>query len=410
MRLDGDITLTYCGNVHPAGSADELFENLRVYTAGVRERVCQDEPFALGLHVPASVAGELLNGRLDECRDIVRQIGCEVATMNGFPFANFQGRRIKSSVFAPDWRDRRRTDYTLTLARLLHALAPAGREAGISTVPLSFAAWHADAAEGRRACVPELVAAVAGLARLEEATGRRIHLDIEPEPAGLLETSRDIVAFYQDVLLLHGAPMLAGELGCTMGDAELLIRRHLRICYDTCHAAVVFEEPYGFLRRMGAAGISVGKVQISSALRCQLPASTHARRMLGAALEKFSESYYLHQVMGRNAAGNVTARGDLADALKRLGDSGDVEWRIHYHVPLFVADYGMLTSTRRDAGRALFELKQARFTDLVEIETYTWAVLPPGLKTGLVDSIAREYEWVREQWEEYGPVRMARAA
>lgn len=410
MRLDDDISLTYCGNVHAAGSVDELFGNLRVYAAGVRERVCADQLLALGLHVPAAIAGELLTARLDECRDLLRQIGAEVATMNGFPYANFQGRRIKSAVFAPDWRDRRRTEYTLLLARLLHALAPAGREAGISTVPLSFARWHADEAAGRRACVPELVAAVAGLARLEAATGRRIHLDLEPEPAGLLESSRDIVAFYEDDLLCEGAPRLARELGCEPVRAELLIRRHLRICYDTCHAAVVYEEPNGFLRRMGAAGIAIGKLQVSSALRCQLPASAHARRMLSAELERFSDSIYLHQVMGRNAAGNVITRGDLSDALKRMDDVGDVEWRIHYHVPLFMADYGMLTSTRRDAGRALFELKQARFTNLVEIETYTWAVLPPGLKAGLVDSIVREYEWVREQWEEYGPVRTARAA
>lgn len=410
MRLDDGITLTYCGNVHPAGSVEELFANLRTYAARVRERVCGDETLALGLHVPAAVAGELLTERLDECGEILRHIGAEVATINGFPYANFQGRRIKAAVFAPDWRDPRRTEYTLVLARLLHALAPAGREAGISTVPLSFAGWHPDAAAGRRACVPELVAAVAGLARLEQAAGRCIHLDLEPEPAGLLETSRDIVAFYEDVLLREGGPMLASELGCSPAYAEMTIRRHLRICYDTCHAAVVYEEPYGFLRRMGAAGIGIGKVQVSSALRCQLPASHHARRMLAAELTRFSEPNYLHQVMGRNASGNVVSRGDLADAVTRMNEVGDVEWRIHYHVPLFMADYGMLTSTRRDAGRALFELKQARFTNLVEIETYTWAVLPPGLKTGLVDSIVREFDWVQEQWAAYGPARMARAA
>jgi hypothetical protein len=34
------------------------------------------------------------------------------------------------------------------------------------------------------------------------------------------------------------------------------------------------------------------------------------------------------------------------------------------------------------------------FTHHLEIETYTWDVLPPGLKIDLTDSIAREYDWV----------------
>jgi len=33
----------------------------------------------------------------------------------------------------------------------------------------------------------------------------------------------------------------------------------------------------------------------------------------------------------------------------------------------------------------------------VEIETYTWEVLPPALKQGLMESIHREYRWVLEE-------------
>jgi hypothetical protein len=39
-------------------------------------------------------------------------------------------------------------------------------------------------------------------------------------------------------------------------------------------------------------------------------------------------------------------------------------------------------------------LSRQPFTHHLEIETYTWDVLPPALKLEIGDSIAREYEWV----------------
>ena len=69
-------------------------------------------------------------------------------------------------------------------------------------------------------------------------------------------------------------------------------------------------------------------------------------------------------------------------------------WRIHFHVPLFMRDYDGLGSTQHDVATVLRAAVSQRFTRHLEIETYTWVVLPPGLKTDVTTSIAREYQWV----------------
>ncbi len=232
------------------------------------------------------------------------------------------------------------------------------------------------------------------LVRVRRQTGKCIHLDIEPEPDGLLENSGEVVAFFRDWLLPRGASLLSERLGIGSDEARAHLLDHIQVCFDTCHVAVAYEEPAQVLEHFAAVGIRVGKVQISSALRVLLPSDARQRPALREALGPFVESTYLHQVVQRNHDGTFRQHPDLCEALPAIGDPEAAEWRIHFHVPIFVERYGRFCSTQDDILRAFALLRERRFTRHLEIETYTWGVLPAALKLDLTASIGREYEWV----------------
>jgi hypothetical protein len=172
------------------------------------------------------------------------------------------------------------------------------------------------------------------------------------------------------------------------------MREHIRVCLDTCHMAVAYEDPVQVLDRFAEVGIKVGKVQISSALKVLFPADEAARVDLGKALRPFAESTYLHQVIQQNHDGTVRCYPDLVDALPAIGHRQIAQWRIHFHVPIFIDRFATFASTQDTILPVLGLLSQRRFSRHLEIETYTWSVLPADLKRDLLDSITREFAWV----------------
>lgn len=388
--------LTYCTNIHPAHGWEEVFSSLQRYAPALKARLSPDRPFGIGLRLSGQESAELLEGdRLATLRSFLDSAGLYVFTMNGFPYGTFHGQPVKADVHAPDWRDEERVQYTLRLATILAELLPEGGTGGISTSPLSYKAWI-DA--GDRATwellTGNVVRVAEELVRVRRTQGKLIHLDIEPEPDGLLENSVELVRFFQEWLLADGACGLADRLGIPVEEARASLLEHIRVCLDTCHVAVAYEEPADVLARLEAAGIKVGKVQISSALRVQLPAEEHARQALRMSLAPFVESTYLHQVVQRNHDGTLSRFPDLPAALDAIGDERAKEWRIHFHVPIFVERYGDFWSTQDGILETFALLRERPFCDELEIETYTWDVLPPSLKAELRESICREYEWV----------------
>ena len=83
------------------------------------------------------------------------------------------------------------------------------------------------------------------------------------------------------------------------------------------------------------------------------------------------------------------------------------EWRIHYHMPLFVERYGDLATTGAETREVLRLLREQKFCPHLEIETYTWEWLPPDLKRDLLDSLTEEYLWVLEAMGEGSGQRSA---
>ncbi len=395
---EGFFHLTYCSKIHPGHGWEELCGNLRRYAPALKARLAPEAPFGLGLRLSAAESRELLSGeRLAEFQEFLEREGLYVFSLNGFPYGDLTGPEVKARIFAPDWREESRVRYTLDLVEILRRLVPAGGEGSISTTPLSYQAWIApDDAEAWGQMTRNLVRVAERLAQIRAAEGKLIHLDLEPEPDGLLAVSREVADFFRDWLLRVGGPLLAERSGIAGGEAERCLLEHIRVCLDTCHLAVEYEDPAAALATLSEAGIRVGKVQITAGLKVELPEVAGGSEAVARELEPFTHSPYLHQVIGETGDGGRVRFPDLAPALPNLAAGLGRNFRIHYHMPLYVERHRRLASTHDDTRTVLRLLKERGFARHLEIETYTWEWLPPDLKLELLDSIHREYLWVLE--------------
>ena len=397
MRLPAHerFHLTYCTNIHPGNGWHAVFENLKRYAPALKSRFSPTRPFGIGLRLSAREARELLTeGRIDRFRAFLDEAGLYIAIINGFPHGAFHGTVVKADVYAPDWRDEARVRYTLDLIDILKALLPKGVDGGISTAPLSYKEWMASAgASGWDTITRHVVRIAEALVRVREQTGHTIHLDIEPEPDCSIENTEETIDFFANRLLGPGVRMIVDALGISEDAARTRLLEHIQVCFDCCHFAVEYEDPQSAIERLRTAGIRIGRVQLSSALKVRFPSD---RVMCGENAERlkpFADPVYLHQVV-ESAGGPLQRFPDLDQALAHSRHACGKEWRIHFHVPLFTNTYDRFESTQGYVRDVLQTIVRTAQTTHLEIETYTWDVLPPGLKLDLLDSIAREYDWV----------------
>jgi hypothetical protein len=389
MRLNHGIHLAYSTNVHRGETWRETLDSLVKYTLAVRQKVCPQKPFAIGLRLSHQGATELSDPKkLLEFQRWLEKNSCYIFTINGFPFGRFHGTRVKENVYRPDWTSPERLAYTNLLFELLAQLLPAGIEGSVSTLPGSFKEFIRTG-EQQQLIRESLWKCVEHVAQLAERTGKKLHLGLEPEPLGLIENSRETVRFFEQLRDEHPRDPRLGE--------------HLGVNYDTCHFAVEFEEPRPALAALRDAGIRISKIHLSSALK------TIATPEARAALKQFADDVYLHQVVARHADGTLKFHRDLPDALAnfpnfQLPTSYSEEWHIHFHVPLHAPAAPPLQNTNDHLLGVLDLLAEtpALCTHL-EMETYTWEVLPPELKSrSVVEQLAGEYRWILARLAERG--------
>ena len=394
--------LSYCTNIHAGEHWTDHFLALQAAVPQVKNVLSPDAPLGLGLRLAHLASVELSHPeRLAEWKGWLAQTGCYVFTMNGFPYGGFHRTRVKDDVHAPDWTTPERTDYTIRLFRLLAELLPHGMAGGVSTSPLSYRYWHRWDNDTQRDTIFErttqrVLTVVEELVRLKRERGVSMHLDVEPEPDGLLETSDEFIDWFNHYVLPIGMDRLNDEFGMTVEEADAALREHIQLCYDVCHFAVGYERPDDVLRKLEQNGLKVGKIQISAALKAPIPGDAARREDVRRAFLQFNEPTYLHQVVARTHRGELQRYPDLPQALAAFGPQ-HAEWRSHFHVPLFVEDYGVLQSTQSDIVDVLTLQKQRPFTTQLEVETYTWEVLPEDMQLPLTDSIVRELTWTLQQ-------------
>ena len=392
-HLPGCPQLTYCTNIHAGESWDEIRASLDVHVPQIKAKVAPDEPFGLGLRLSGMAAAELVRPQSRaEFKDQLSALGAYVFTLNAFPFGPFHGTRVKEQVYEPDWRSHERVSFTADAANILADVLPENGFGSISTVPVCFKPIGRDPDAISR-IVDNLLQATAHLVMLERSTGRRIALALEPEPCCFLETVDETLAFFEDLLLTSAALGRFAQLTqLAPGESELMLRRHLGICYDVCHGAVEYEQPVDAIKVLRGAGIAIPKIQLSSAMRIPKISPPLIPRV-----RDFDTGIYLHQVVARN--GGLRRFADLPEAFTAFREGqADGEWRIHCHVPLFFQGDGDLGSTQDALLRTLDTLKTESLSPHLEIETYTWDILPLSLRSSSKpDDIARELGFVLAQ-------------
>lgn len=371
----------YCTNVHAGATLAQARANLERHALAVRQRVAPGRDVGVGLWLSASAARELRGtpGMLAEWRDWLASSGLVPFTFNGFPHGDFHGEVVRHRVYHPTWWRPERLHYTLDLIDVIDALLPEGMPGSISTLPVAWGVPRPTRAEFD-AAGHHLLAVAERLRRLEAERGRRVVLSIEPEPGCAIQRSGDLV----DFLARHVY---------SAAEHEDTARRYLGACHDVCHAEVMFETQADAIARYAEAGVPVGKVQVSSAVRLPASLAGEGRDEAFRQLAAFAEPRYLHQTSVRGEDGSVTEFGDLPEALAGGRRDGS-EWRVHFHVPIYLVRFGQLSATQSAVRECLAALVRHRIQTDFEVETYAWTVLPESYQVPeLAEGIARELQW-----------------
>jgi hypothetical protein len=395
--------LTYCSNIHPGETWKDTLANLETYTTKVREKM-GTESFGIGLRISGEASKGLLEGNaLMEFKAWLEEKRFYVFTINGFPYGNFHSQKVKDHVHSPDWLSEERLAYSKRLFTILNSLLPEGMDGGVSTSPVSYRHWfnsEKDLNLAKNKGADQIADLALFLHQMKQDSGKSLHLDIEPEPDGILETGGEFINFYNTYILPSGIKKLSEELDLTSAEAEIIVREHIRICFDVCHFAVGFEDIGEALQNLKKEKIKVGRIQISAALGTGALNASSDFGQICRELETFDEPVYLHQAVCKNKDGELIRFKDLGHALEVFEEKKPAEMRTHFHVPIFLEDYKTLVSTQMAIVETLKHWKNEPFTPHLEVETYTWGVLPKEMQTDIVSSVCRELQWVIDTLDE----------
>jgi len=386
MQLSSGHSLAYCTNVHRGEGWSETFSNLKTNTLKVRQQVSLHKPYAVGLRLGNSAVHELSSEEnLNAFREWLEKENCHVSGINGFPYGAFHGQSVKESVFLPDWTDPSRLEYTQKLFEILAALNPPNQQGTVSTLPGTFKKFNRLISQ-----IDELqkniLACAEYLLRLRDRTGVTLKLALEPEPLGYFENTQQTIDFFDQ---LRGQETTTG-----------LVDNFLGVCYDTCHFALQYEAAAQSVEKLNSSGAPILKYHLSSALKLNPTDEALIR------LTSMQEPTYLHQCIGQSQSGELTYFKDIPDALadtnalKRFN-----ELRVHFHLPLHSSPIDKDFFNTTDFLQKVLSviMKQPGRVRELEIETYTWEVLPQALRSlDVTDQVVAEYRWVLNELSQYG--------
>jgi len=399
-----NFLLSYCTNVHPSEKLDQMRESLTEFTLPLKQRLFPGQDMGLGIWMAAQAA-ETLNADQDEFesfKQFLSESGFFLFTINAFPYGNFHSTRVKEQVYKPDWTEDSRLDYTRKVADVLARLLPENTSGSISTLSGAYRPGRHDS-QTFEAIARNLSMAVAHLHRIENETGKTLMLGIEPEPWTTVELTSETVHFFNEYIYRTGREQLSSELNIGSLESEELLRKHLGLCYDCCHQAVEFEDLGESLETFRSQGIPIAKVHLSCALIVPGPANNPEgiKELLS-----FDEERYLHQVVAQSNGRNKTLRDlDEFNTATLAEWRNYPEWRCHFHVPIFLEELTNLRTTQPQLRDAIDFLNRTHYCRHLEIETYTWLVIPEEVRNDLcggtlLGSLEQEFRWTLERLED----------
>lgn len=387
--------LSYSTLVHAGDTWEEMNASLRTFVPAVKKRISPNAPFAVSLRISAESAKTLTEDAAERAslKAFLDQEDLYVYTVNAFPYGPFKGGLVMERVYEPDWTTRDRVDYTNSIADILAEISPAGVNPSIQTAPLAFKP-NVSGDEYVQTFTHNLYLVVKHLLELEQRTGRRVKLAIEPEPACYLETTDETIAFFKERIYAPTAiTEFARVAGIPISEAEGAVRRYLGIVFDIGHQSVGFENITYSLTKIRSAGIPIFKLQEAASLWVERLTADKL-----TALRRFTDTIYLSQTSLKQD-GKTNKFLNLGEALDFYeANPVETEMRTHFHVPVFLEEIGPFRTTRFGVQEALKMHRESPLSDHLEIETYTWDVLPPALLSGdIIDNVSRELEFVRTE-------------
>ena len=387
MRLNNGIHLAYCTNIHRGRDWVETFNSLKENVLRVRDKVSQNKPYAIGLRLGDLASRQLCQpDKLEDFKLWLRANNCYVFTINGFPYGEFHGIRVKEDVYSPDWTTDERVEYTKRLFLILSEIAPSDSGGSVSTVPCSYKEFITSNDQVIK-MRENLWKVIDYINDLSERSGKDLHLGLEPEPLCYLETSDEMIKFYH-------------EMRSHRPDDTTLSRR-LGVNYDTCHLAVEYEEAVEAIEALVSEGIRISKFHFSSAMKVS------PTPQVIQCLAPYSDDIYFHQVIARTINGGFRSYRDLSDAIDQSNNGqvkDEAEWRIHYHLPLHCLPTELFDTTIDQLLKVIEYLGQKpAVCSHIEIETYTWEVLPKNMRQrDVIDQIVDEYNWTLKKLADQG--------
>ena len=378
MQIKNGIHLAYCTNIHRGEGWNETFHGLNEYTLKVKEKVSQSDPFAIGLRLGYKAALELSetgSRNLDEFIKWLDHNNCYIFSINGFPYGQFHGSRVKEQVYSPDWTFDSRVEYTNLLFDILAKILPSGMSGSVSTLPGSFKEFIQDDTQQGNVIIENLARCGKHINDLIEKTGKDLHLGLEPEPLGWFENTPETLSFFKRFRNIHG-----DEFDNVIG-----------VNYDTCHLAIEYENAKESLLLLKNNNIKISKIHLSSALKLK------PNQQTVDSLKEYQDDVYLHQVIAKLQNGDLIRFKDLPDAIENFlkGNCNDDEWRVHFHIPLHASPDSLFDDTRDHIKDTLSVLSSdPEMCKHLEMETYTWEVLPNSMQSNsVVDQLSLEYDW-----------------
>lgn len=384
--------LAYCSNVHPGATLQAVENNIKQHFARVC-RLRELTQMAAGLWLANDTVNELTSNpeRLNCFKTFLQQHGVLLTSLNGFPFGNFHSKVVKEQVYLPTWADNERLLYTQKLAEILAVCLPEHHHVGaISTLPFAYASQWGETLQHQ--AISQLLTLSKYLKALEARSQKRIVVCLEMEPDCVFQATEQLVHFFTQQLL-----PAANAQGIPAQD----VLRYIGCCYDTCHQAVMNEDILASLTNIHQAGIYIGKIQVSNAIKATLSSELDVE----ALCQQFADEKFLHQSKVFCQQQLVAELADLnAEQLLTIqAQYGDIDVFIHYHIPInqdcFSQPY--LASTQGAILTTLdFVKQQLSYQPYLEIETYTWLnLIAPDKQQNfnLHQGLLAEFSWLEQQ-------------
>ena len=309
------VHLAYCTNVHAAEDLDGVLAQLPTTPSRCAARLGTGPPRHRSVAGPGRRHRTLAAdpAALRRCRPNSTARGLEVVTLNGFPYQGFGASASSTASTGPTGPSPARLDHTPDLRPRPHRAAPRRRRPRHRLHAAARLAHRLGRPERRRTARRALATLAGRLDALEELTGRRIRVGLEPEPGCTVETT--------DAIGAHRRRRRRPATGSASAWTPAISPSSSR------SPAAALRAP----RRRRAAG------RQAPALRALARRTTRPTDGARAALADFAEPRFLHQTRTAARRRQAADTDDLADALAAAGCRRPAPWRSHFHVPLHAA-------------------------------------------------------------------------